>query len=239
MDLPTILLTVVVGWAAGIIRGFAGFGGPAFILAVLTWFLTPLEVIGKILVIEFFVSIYLAWEVRKQVDWRTTAALTIPAIASMPIGHWMLLHTDAELMSRAISLAILVSCSLMLFDLRLPGKLPLWGLVVIGIVGGAIIGASYIALALVALILLGQYDRNETRTLLVISGFFFAAWYVILSVYRGQTGVTDIITAIPMVFAYLGGSWLGASLFKRSTEKSYRNYALYLLIALSIFGLVH
>ncbi len=238
MDLPILLLTVITSGIAGVLRGFAGFGGPAFMLAVLTWFLTPIAVINKILVIEFVATGYLFFGVRKQIDWPTSTALIIPALLSMPFGHWVLLHSDADTMRLTISLATLFSCGLMLFDIRLAQKLPIWGLIVIGFVGGAVLGASFIALVLVALILIGAYNSTETRTLLVFSGFVFAVWYVMLAVYRDQVQFTDVVAAIPMGVAYFAGSWLGALLFKRSTERSYRHYALGLLIFLAAAGLV-
>ena len=238
MDFPTVLLTVLTALVAGILRGFAGFGGPAFILAVLTWFLTPVAVISKILVIEVVAAGYLFLGVRKQIDWPASAALIIPALLSMPIGHWLLLHTDADIMTLAISLATLFSCSLMLFDVRLPWKLPFWGLAVIGFIGGVVLGASYIMLVLVALILMGAYNRDETRTLLIFCGFVTAIWYFILAVYREQLQWVDVVAAIPMGAAYFIGSWAGAALFKHATEKSYRRYALGLLIFLALAGLV-
>lgn len=237
-DLPILLLTVLTAWVGGLLRGFAGFGGPAFILAVLTWFLTPIAVINKILVIEFVASCHLILGVRKHIDWRASMALIVPALFSMPLGHWALLHTDADTMRLAISLATLFSCVLMMFDIRLQRKLPLSGLVVIGFIGGVVIGASYIALVLVALILLGAYNREETRTLLVTSGFAFAAWYVVLALYRQQLQPGDVAAAIPMGVAYFAGSWMGANLFRHSTEQSYRRYALWLLILLALAGVV-
>lgn len=237
MDIPTLLLTVATALVAGILRGFAGFGGPAFILAVLTWFLTPIAVINKILVIELIGSGYLFFSVRKQIDWPTSVALIIPALVSMPLGHWVLLHTDADSMRLTISLATLFSCSLMLFDVKFSQKLPIWGLVVVGFIGGVVLGASYIALVLVALVLIGSYNSGEARTLLVVSGFIFAIWYFILAAYREQFAFIDIVAAMPMGAAYFVGSWGGALLFKRATEKSYRRYALGLLIFLAMAGL--
>jgi len=237
-DLQILLLSVIVALIGGLLRGFTGFGGPAFILAVLTWILTPIEGISKILVIELAASCYLFLGVRKHIDWTSSSALIIPALVSMPLGHWVLMHSDAEFMRRVISAATLFSCILMLLNLRLSRELPVWGLVIIGFVGGAVLGASYIALVLVALVLLGSYSGEQTRTLLVVAGFCFAVWYAVLALYREQLQGADIVAAIPMGVAYFAGSWLGTSLFKRTTDDGYRRYALYLLIFLAVAGLV-
>lgn len=237
MDTSLVLLTLVVGFAAGCLRGFAGFGGPAFVLAVLTWFMTPAQVIDKVLVLEFVATGYLVWAVRDNIDWKTTGALTVPTLLSMPAGHWLLLNTDPLLISRAISVAILVSCVLMLVNVRLPFRLPVPVLILVGLFNGVVIGASYIALLLVAMILMGAYDRKEVRTLLVSCSFAFAVWYLLLSVSSGRTDLASFAAAIPMTLAYFGGSWLGASHFKHSTEAGYRQFALVLLMILAVVGL--
>ncbi|MCP4388677.1 MAG: sulfite exporter TauE/SafE family protein, partial [Gammaproteobacteria bacterium] len=40
-DEPGMLAVALVAFGAGLIRGFTGFGGPAFILAILTLFFAP------------------------------------------------------------------------------------------------------------------------------------------------------------------------------------------------------
>ena len=40
-DQPGMLAIAAVAFGAGLIRGFTGFGGPAFILAIMTLFFTP------------------------------------------------------------------------------------------------------------------------------------------------------------------------------------------------------
>ncbi len=232
------LLIVLVGLAAGVIRGFAGFGGPAFIIAVLTWFISPVEVIDKVLVLEFFVGTYLVWDVRNQIDWKTTASITLPALIGMPFGHWLLLHTDAELMRRVIAAFILLATIIMLCNIRFKTRYSVPVLIAIGLVAGVIIGASYIALVLVSILLMAPYDRNETRTLLIGSVFILAGWFLILSIYRDQTSVEKVIAAIPITLSYLAGSWFGTRLFAGSTEKGYRRYVLFLLGSLAIVGLL-
>lgn len=232
------LLVVVVGFAAGVIRGFAGFGGPAFIIAVLTWFMSPVDVIDKVLVIEIFVGAYLVWEVRKRIDWRTTATLTIPVFIGMPFGHWLLLITNADLMGRVIAGLILLASIIMLCDIRLKARYSTPVLMAIGLVGGVIFGASYIALVLVAMVLMAPYDRSEVRTLFFVSGFLMACWFLILSVHHGQASFQKVVAAIPLMLGYLAGCRLGSRLFQGSTETNYRRYALYLLGALAVVGLI-
>ena len=60
-----VLITAIIALAAGFMRGFTGFGGPSFMLAILTIFYSPIETFSKVLVIDFFASIYLFSTVAK------------------------------------------------------------------------------------------------------------------------------------------------------------------------------
>ena len=116
------LIAVIVGFAAGVVRGYAGFGGPAFILSVMTWFLTPVQVIAKVLIVELVAAAFLAWRCRKDIQWKLVLALTLPTVASLPFGHWLLMHNDADLMGKVISAAIVLSSLLMLAKVKYPRK---------------------------------------------------------------------------------------------------------------------
>ena len=50
---PGMAIIAIVAFGAGLVRGFTGFGGPAFILAILTLFFTPYSIVSKILVVDF------------------------------------------------------------------------------------------------------------------------------------------------------------------------------------------
>lgn len=237
-DLYVFLLTVLVAFFAGLIRGFAGFGGPAMMLAIMTWFLTPVAAIAKVIIIECIAATSLVWRVRREIDWRISLTLTLPTLISMPVGYWLLTHTDPELMRRLISLAILLSCVFMLTQWRYRTRLTQPRLIALGLAGGVIIGASFIALVVVSVILMGPYNRNESRTLFLFWGFALAVWYVVLSIIGGQTGLQSVVAAMPAAVTYFIGSRVGSNRFGYSTEKSYRRYALILLAALALTGLL-
>ncbi|OED44303.1 hypothetical protein AB833_01825 [Chromatiales bacterium (ex Bugula neritina AB1)] len=238
-DLSISLLTVLVAFFAGLIRGFSGFGGPAIMLAVMTWFLTPVQVIGKVLVIECIAATFLVWRVRYKINWRTSLTLTLPTMLSAPAGRWILTHTDPDLMRQIISAVILFTCVLMLSQWRYPARLTQTRLIALGLAGGVVVGASYIALVVVAVILMGPYSRHETRTLFLFWGFALSVWYAVLSVYSGHTGLHSVASAMPAAATYFSGSWIGSRWFGHSTEISYRRYTLMLLTALALIGLLH
>lgn len=235
---PGFYIIVLVAFGAGLIRGFTGFGGPAFMLAILTLFFTPFSIVSKILVVDFFASIYLFKACFREIDWPSTTTMVIPTLIFMPLGHWLLIELDPELMKRAMALIISTACVMMLIGYRY--KIPMsriW-LVVIGISSGIVFGGTYIALIAVVAILLGPYDKNAGRTLIISWSFFTVIGFAVISTLSGTTGIDDVITALPGAASYLLGTWMGSHGFRKTSEKLFRRAAISILLALSLFNLL-
>ena len=232
------IFTLLVAGLAGLVRGFAGFGGPAFMLAVLTWIQTPLLVIGKVLIVEFVSASYLVYVDRREINWRATALIAIPTLLTMPLGYWVLEQAEPGQMRRMIALVTLFSCLLMSLGWRYKHRLGTGASILLGLFAGLVFGASYIALVLVAVILSGPYTSRETRSLLVSWGFVIAVWYLVISITRGNTDLYTAADASAVAISYFLGTWTGARLFRRSSEQLYRRIALAVLALLSVASLL-
>ena len=235
---PGMAIVAIVAFGGGLIRGFTGFGGPAFILAILTLFFTPYSIVAKILVVDFIASVYLFRAVYRQIDWRTTAYLVIPTLLFMPLGHWLLIELDPLWMKRAMALIISAACVVMLIGYRYKHPLTTSWLILIGCCTGLIFGGTYIALLAVVCILLGPYDKHAGRTLIISWSFFTVLGFALVSTVSGTTGVDDVITAAPGAATYMLGTWIGAHGFRKSSEKLFRRAAVTALLMLSIINLV-
>ena len=235
---PGMAIIAMVAFGGGLIRGFTGFGGPAFILAILTLFFTPYSIVAKILVVDFIASVYLFKAVYRQIDWRTTAYLVIPTLLFMPLGHWLLIELDPLWMKRAMALIISAACVMMLIGYRYKHPLTTSWLILIGGSAGLIFGGTYIALLAAVCILLGPYDKNAGRTLIISWSFFTVLGFALISTVSGTTGIDDVITAAPGAATYMLGAWIGSHGFRKSSEKLFRRAAIVTLLALSIINLV-
>ena len=228
----------LVAFGAGLIRGFTGFGGPAFILAILTLFFSPVSIVSKIVVVDFLANAYLFRACLRDIDWRATATMVIPTLLFMPLGHWLLIELDAAQMKRAMALVIATACILMLAGFRYRRPMTTGWLILVGACSGFVFGGSYIALVAVVFILLGPYDKQAGRTLIVSWSFFTVLGFALIAATSGTTGVDDLVTAAPGAATYLLGSWLGTRGFHKSSEVLFRRVAISLLLALSVFNLV-
>ena len=66
---PLIVASLLVVFAAGIVRGFSGFGFSALCVAGLSLFATPAQVVPPIFMLEVLASISLLRGALKDVDW--------------------------------------------------------------------------------------------------------------------------------------------------------------------------
>ncbi|MDH3630735.1 MAG: sulfite exporter TauE/SafE family protein [Gammaproteobacteria bacterium] len=231
-------IVAIVAFGAGLIRGFTGFGGPAFILAILTLFFTPYSIVSKILVVDFIASVYLFKVVYREIDWRATASMVIPTLLCMPLGHWLLIELDPLWMKRAMALIIATVCVMMLVGFRYRHPMTTNWLIFVGVCAGIVFGGSYIALVAVVFILLGPYDKHQGRTLIISWSFFAVLGFALISALSGTTGVDDVIAAAPGAATYLLGTWMGSHGFHKSSEKVFRRAAIAVLLCLAIFNLV-
>jgi len=234
---PGVIIIALVAFGAGVIRGFTGFGGPAFMLAILTLFFSPMSIVSKILVVDFFTSVYLFKICYRYIDWRATMTMVIPTLMFIPLGHWVLLELDPEWMKRAIAVIIALACVLMLIGYRYPRPLTRTGLIIVGIVAGIVFGGTYIALVAVVSILLGPYDKDQGRTLIIAWSFFTVMGFALVSAVSGTTTLSDIMIALPGAATYMFGAWLGSMGFRQSSEKFFRRGSIATLLILSVFNL--
>jgi uncharacterized membrane protein YfcA len=235
---PGMAIIAIVAFGAGLVRGFTGFGGPAFMLAILTLFFTPYSIVAKILVVDFVASIYLFKTVYREIDWRSTAFLVIPTLLAMPLGLWLLVEMDPLWMKRAMAGIIAVACAFMLLGFRYRKPLTTAGLMALGLCAGIVFGGSYIALIAVVVILLGPYNRHQGRTLIISWSCFTVLGFALMSAVSGTTGLDDLVTAAPGAATYLFGTWLGARGFHNASETLFRRAAIAVLLCLALFNLV-
>jgi uncharacterized membrane protein YfcA len=124
----------------------------------------------------------------------------------------------------------------MLIGVRYKRPLGIPAMIGLGIVSGLVFGATYIALVVVAAVLMGPYDKNAARTLIISWAFLVAAWYGVISTLSGATKWADVYIAAPGAVLYFVGVWVGSLLFSRSREDSYRRVALITLLVLAMLG---
>lgn len=240
-DLGTgdLILYGVAVFVAAYVRGYAGFGLSAILLAAMTLRLPPAAVVPLTILMEIFASIGQGRKVLHVVDWRLLGALVAGGFIANPIGVQLLRYGDPELM-RLVALTILGGASLMMMlgkSLSIRPTLPAaFG---VGLLAGIVTGALSIGGMVIALFFVAAGTKAETIRATFIAFFFFTCIWV--SVFMVQAGLMTTVTlsraliAMPVLAL---GLWLGGNRFHGTSPESFRSFALGLLLVLCGAGIV-
>lgn len=223
---------------AAFARGYAGFGLSAIVLAGLTLVLPPIQVVPLAIMLEVTASCLQMRGARKLIDWRILAFLLIGAAIGNPIGVQALQLVSSEAMRITILSFILVASLVLFAGIR--SKLGTTGLstFAVGIGSGIANGAAALGGLPIALFLTASATTAATMRATLIAYFLISDSYVAGLLY--VDGIIDakalwrVLAALPLLTL---GVWLGSRRFLHTSPDSFRQFALVLLIALSIIGL--
>ena len=239
LDEPEMIaLAGAVAFAAGVVRGFSGFGGPAVMALVLTQFYSPLSVLTKVMVIDTVSFLLLLPNTAREFNRRVVATVTVASVIGLPIGVYLLTVTDPVIMKRAVAGAVAVCAAVMLFGNRLRASPPLMVQVAVGLLAGVVLGATYIALVVMIFFFSLPVSGAESRANAVFWGVVLAFLLISMHIALGHITMGDLWRAVLVGIPYLAGAGAGIWGFRRTGEREFRRAVIWLLLGLAAIGLV-
>lgn len=232
------VLAVAISLAAGLVRGFTGFGSAMLMAPALSALYTPAVAIPMITVMEFFVGLTLLPRAAPVAKWPTVLRLALAALFGVPLGALLLVTVPGEIMRWAISLAILAAVVLLVLGIGRKREATPAGTYLTGALSGLTSGSVGMGgPPVVIYYLAGRDPAAEIRASLIC---FFIATSVIQNV---TYAVNDILTwdnglkALVLLPSFVLGSFIGARLFTQSREHMYRRVAMGLVAAVAVLSL--
>lgn len=235
----TFLAALATVIAAGLLRGFAGFGSGMMMAPIFVLLYGPVQTVAIVILLDIVVTAQLLPGVRRDVQWRFVLQMGFVAALFMPLGSWLLVTVDAAPMARAISLAVLAFVVILASGWRYPGerRKPVTGLV--GAVSGTMMAATSLGMPPVMLYLLaGKESAAAARA--NVTGYFAVtlAALIVVMVVSGLVSTDSLLTAATLLPAYMLAVWTGSRLFRASSEILYRRVALVCLFIAGVIGLI-
>lgn len=230
----TLAFAIVIGAAAGVIRGITGFGGALVMTPPLALLFGPWLAVPVALLLESLVAMPMVVQTRRLVRWRVVAPICVAASLTVPIGVQVLVSADPHALRRAIAAIVIVFSLLLLRGWRYSGAQRLGTSVGLGAVSGVMLGATSIGAPPVILYLLSGPDPAETtRANLTLYLVVSSAAGLVMLWARGVLDLPAATMALVLAPGYFGGLLLGVRLFPYFSETRFRQFALLLLIAVS------
>jgi uncharacterized membrane protein YfcA len=232
LDWPLAIATVAVA-AAGFMRGFVGFGAALMTVPVFAWLFGPLVAVPVSTVVGVASTIALLPTAIAQSERPVVVPIAIGVFLMAPLGTWLLVSLDEDLMRIIISTLVVVMVVMLGFGWKLQGRVPTAVLLSAGGAAGLVQGAAGIGgppVVAVALSRPGSAASQRANVLGVMTAVSIAgipplAW---LGLYSVDVIVIGILL-MPTNYLF---TQLGARYFLGSGAQHYR------LVALGVLALV-
>ncbi|WP_417432703.1 TSUP family transporter [Hoeflea sp.] len=235
-DLAIVLAVVLI---AGLIRGFAGFGLSAVVMAGVAILIPPVELIPMCYLLEGAASLAMFRGGMAHANMKIVWGLVICSAIGMPIGLLATTNIDVAL-SKKLALGLILALTLaQFFRLRPKFLTTPKGLYASGLTAGIATGLASVGGMVIALyVLASDTQPKQMRASLVmflcISMVTSLVWLVAYDVMTTQAVWRGVLMSPVVLLGVFAGIWL----FRPAYEHLYKNACLLLLTLLSATGLI-
>ena len=229
MDLAIAAATVL---AAGLIRGFSGFGSAMVNAPMLSLLWGPTIGVPVAALVEFVPAIQLTRRAIPHAQWRTVWLMGIPALILIPAGSFLLITLPNEVVRRAVASAVLILVATLWSGWRYKGRRTPLISAGVGALSGLLSGSTGIGGPPVILYLMAGDDQPVVLRANMI-GYFtivlvgMAVTFAVLGLFGAPVMWRTGLLVVPFVV----GIFVGAKLFPFASERTFRNIALAVLAA--------
>ncbi|WP_126455086.1 sulfite exporter TauE/SafE family protein [Sulfuriflexus mobilis] len=236
---PQFFIAAMVASAAGLMRGFAGFGSGMLMAPIFAVLFGPVEAVATIILLEMAVTLQLMPAAKEHIEWRFVGLMGVVAAAFMPVGVWLLVSMDPIILTKAIGVIVMFFVIVLLTGWRYVGNKRNWVTVGVGAISGTMMAATSLGNPVVMLYMLTGSDSPAANRSNITA--YFAITLSALIMFLALSGLVSkfaIAHAAILVPAFMFTAWLGSCMFKKSGEFLYRIVALVFLFVASIVGLL-
>jgi hypothetical protein len=238
LSLPAAAWIALVVVIAAFVRGYSGFGFSALAIAGAGLVTNPLNFVAVVVILESAMSLQ-AWKgLGGDVDWRRVGWLMAGAAAGLPLGLWALTGIPEDAARAAISVYVLVMCTVLLAGWRMQGAVGAGGTLTAGVISGLANAPGMGGLPVAAFFAAQPMSAPVFRATLVayfpLLDLYSAPLYWWHGLVTWDTLRASLLT-LPLCFL---GNWLGSRHFFTTDPQDFRRFAIALLAGLAAMGLV-
>ena len=235
VDLAVAAATVL---AAGLIRGFSGFGSAMVNAPMLSLLWGPTIGVPVAALVEIVPAVQLTPRAIPDAQWRLVWLLGVPALILIPAGSWLLITLPNEVVRRAVAAVVLLLVAVLWSGWRYRGQRTTRLSAGVGAVSGLLSGTTGIGGPPVILYLMAGVDQPAVLRANMI-GYFtivligLGVTYALL----GLFGPAVLWRTGFLIVPFVVGIFVGARLFPFASARTFRNIALTVLAVSSTYVL--
>lgn len=235
---PEAPVLALAAFAAGLVRGFSGFGTALVYLPVAGMVLSPFHAIATVITMDIFgplPNVRRAWRDAERGD---LARLVAGGVLGLPLGLYLLTRVTPDVFSYTVSAVALGMVLALILGLRLRRRPGARGVAATGAAGGFLGGLAGtpgppVILAYMAGPHAPRVIRANTMLYLYFYDFFALAMLWWMERLPFDIAVLGLLLAVPCMV----GNWLGGVLFRPELDRAYRGVAYSIITASALLGL--
>lgn len=234
-----IYAAIAVTALAGVMRGYSGFGTAVLLAPAYSVLWGPRIGVPVMLLMELVVSMQLVPKAIGEANRRVILPIGAAACVATPLGAFILITADQDLLRRFIGGFVLIFGLLLMSGWRYHGSRPLPLNLAVGSAAGLLKGATGISGPPVILYLLaGPEAVKQHRANLILFFGTIAVISVIPPALGGLIVWSTLAKLLILLPVLMIGVPLGARLFHVLPDRWYRRAALFFLVTTGIIALL-
>ena len=224
---------------AGLIQGMTSFGFSMVAIPLLSFFLDMKVIVPMLVLYSLVINTIILMNLRRHLKPRQLVLLIISAIATTPLGVYILLLVSSEVLIFVASLLIITMALSSYFGFRMTMKNDRMSYVVAGSISGILNGSVSLSGPPIILFMAQKgYTKQQFRANLTFYFWVLNIVTIVMMVYKDVINsevMTLSLTYLPMLVA---GVVAGVFLGNRIDEELFRKGVVVLLIILGITNIV-
>ena len=238
LDPITLAVLTIALFGAAFVRGYSGFGFSAIFIAFASLFTNPIPLIPVVFTCEILMTALQARGLRPHIDWKRVLTLLAGAAFALPFSVWVILRVGEDTARVTVSAIIFIMSLILLSGWSLQAALRTKGHLGVGVISGLCNAAGVGGLPVAAFMTAQSIPASVFRATMIIylTGLDLMTLPLM---WAGGMVTWDTAIGAGLAFPILSlGVWLGSRQFLSATPKTFRRFAVMLLLTLSLAGLI-
>ena len=207
---------------AGTVRSFTGFGGGLALAPLFSLFMAPTDMVVVVLLLNFVISLQTLPQTWRTTNWKMVWSVSIPALAGVPLGVWLIEWLDPTVTRRFIGVIVAGLAALMLFGWQYKGargKIQDW---FVGVTSGTLTAMAGVGGPPLVLYFLS--DKTVSPVVLRSCFMMFFAFIQLSTMavflYKDLVNTKQILYSISFMPVYFVSAMIGSYFFHRALQSS-------------------
>ncbi len=223
---------------AAFVRGYSGFGFSAIFIAFAALLTNPLPLIPVVFACEMLMTVFQARGIRDHVDWRRVLYMLSGAAVALPFSVSVMFALGEDIVRLVISAIIAVLSLLLLSGWTFQRRINAASHGAVGVASGICNSAGIGGLPVAAFMSAQPMQAQIFRATMIV--YLASLDLITLPLFWAGGWITwDTALGVVLAVPLLGlGVWLGGRQFLAASPSTFRRFAVMLLLALSMLGLL-